>query len=213
MGTQKNQQNLPSKYLHNFQKDQEIYKGLKLVKYTNCKKMPNNLKPMLNHVHVCSTHSNSFQNLKFDEYKTIWNKCNWANRVRNGIIETIFTTWPSKQTLYKHPIESRWWMFIGIDKVRNIQKKFIQTQRLICKFINDPVPQLTKQVRDQKKSISDQRGLNTQGWCPRLSLFLHHSANYFCPPRACLLPPPTNIVCLAWQELWHWIQLLEVLPY
>jgi hypothetical protein len=25
-----------------------------LVKYMNCKKMPNNLKPMLNHVHVCS---------------------------------------------------------------------------------------------------------------------------------------------------------------
>ncbi len=47
---------------------------VEIVKYTNCKKTPNNLNPMLNHVHVCSTRSSSLQNLEFDEYKTIWNK-------------------------------------------------------------------------------------------------------------------------------------------
>jgi hypothetical protein len=82
MGTQKNQQNFSSKYLHNFQRPRNLYM-VEIVKYTNCKKTPNNLKPMLNHVHVCSTHSNSLQNLKFDEYKTIWNKC--IGHVRNGI--------------------------------------------------------------------------------------------------------------------------------
>ncbi len=123
MGTQTNQQNFPSKYLHNFQKDKEIYIGLKWVKYTNCKKTPNNLKQMLNHVHVCSTHSNSLQNLEFDKYKTIWNKCIGQTMWEMAsLVETIFTTWPSKQTLYGHPIESCWWMFVGITKVQNIQK-------------------------------------------------------------------------------------------
>jgi protein associated with RNAse G/E len=40
---------------------------------------------MLNHVHVCSTHSNSLQILEFDEYKTSLEQMHWANHVRNVI--------------------------------------------------------------------------------------------------------------------------------